>query len=346
LRWKGTDPVRAKSWNMAETAISGIPWSPSKRAGSVDVINAPTFTVVPDRAASERETGLQSIKRSGPDVYGTPHSPDRIPAWLRTFLANVVISPSFLLSSLLVFLFVPDAVLKRRFSLDLKPRLVETMRRSIDIMVAATLLILTAPIFLVVPILIKLDSPGSIIYRQVRVGQNRRRSQRRRNPYRLKGDRRNGDRRRQDGHGMLFQVYKFRSMREDAEKKSGPVWARQGDPRVTKVGRILRAARIDELPQLFNILKGEMSLVGPRPERPFFVDRFVKDVSRYSDRLQVKPGLTGLAQVMGGYDTCVEDVCNKLQHDLRYIRRRSLGQDIKIIFKTIGVVLTGKGVYE
>jgi lipopolysaccharide/colanic/teichoic acid biosynthesis glycosyltransferase len=331
---------------MHKTALSGFAWSPPKNSGSVDVLDAPTFTLVPDRPVPETGKESRDVERRAAVVSGMSRSHDRIPSWLKNLLANAVISPSFLLSSLLVFLFVPDAVLKGRFSLDLRPRLIETARRTIDIAVAATLLILTAPIFLIVPILIKLDSPGSIIYRQVRVGQNRRRSQRRRNPYRLKGDRRNGDRRRQDSYGMLFQVYKFRSMREDAEKKSGPVWARQGDPRVTKVGRILRAARVDELPQLINILKGDMSLVGPRPERPYFVNRFVSDVTQYTDRLKVKPGLTGLAQVNGGYDTCMDDVCNKLRHDLDYIQRRSLGQDIKIIMKTIGVVLTGKGVYE
>lgn len=312
----------------------------------MDVLDTPTFTLVPDRAGPGTGRAAQGVRRPGTDVCGVNRSHDRIPSWLRNFLANAIISPSFLLSSLLVFLFVPDAVLKGRVSLDIRPRLMETIRRAIDIVTAGTLLMLTAPIFLIVPILIKLDSPGSVIYRQIRVGQNRRRSQRRRNPYRLKGDRRDGDRRHQDGHGMLFQVYKFRSMREDAEKKSGPVWARQGDPRITKVGKILRATRIDELPQLFNILKGDMSLVGPRPERPYFVNQFISHVTRYEDRLQVKPGLTGLAQVMGGYDTCMEDVCHKLEHDLDYIQQRSLIRDIKIILKTIGVVLTGKGVYE
>lgn len=338
--------MRSKMYNMAETAVTGIPWNPAKHGGSVDVFDAPVFTLLPDKTRPETGPESSDTRPSDAEIYGLDHAHDRIPSWLKRFVANAVISPSFLLSSLLVFLFVPDAVLKGRVSLDLKPRLVETIRRTIDILTAGALLILTMPIFLIVPILIKLDSPGSVIYRQVRVGQNRRKTQRRHNAYRLKGDRRNGDRRRDDGHGMLFQVYKFRSMRQDAEKKSGPVWARKGDPRVTKVGKILRAARIDELPQLFNILKGDMSLVGPRPERPHFVDRFVNNVTRYADRLQVKPGLTGLAQVMGGYDTCMEDVYNKLQHDLQYIQKRSLGQDIKIILKTIGVVFTGKGVYE
>jgi lipopolysaccharide/colanic/teichoic acid biosynthesis glycosyltransferase len=338
--------LKMKPWNISKTAISGLPWSPVKRSGPVKVWKSPTYPVLPERTSVDaRGDDDRPIDGLG-DVQGVAPSPNRLVSWVKNFMANVVISPSFLLSSLLVFLFVPDAVLKGRLSLDLRARFTESVRRVIDFMGASVLIILLSPVFLVVPILIKLDSPGSVIYRQVRVGQNRRRWQRRRNPYRLKGDRRNGDRRREDRYGMLFVVYKFRSMREDAEKKSGPVWARQGDPRVTKVGRILRATRADELPQLFNILKGNMSLVGPRPERPYFVNRFVNNIRQYPDRLQVKPGLTGLAQVMGGYDTCMEDVCAKLQHDLRYIQKRSLGQDVKIILKTIGVVLTGKGVSE
>jgi lipopolysaccharide/colanic/teichoic acid biosynthesis glycosyltransferase len=115
---------------------------------------------------------------------------------------------------------------------------------------------------------------------------------------------------------------------------------------VTKVGKLLRATRTDELPQLINILKGDMSIVGPRPERPFFVNQFVSSIERYDDRLRVKPGLTGLAQVMGGYDTCLDDVYSKLNYDLNYIAQRSLGQDAKILLRTIGVVISGKGVYE
>ena len=202
-------------------------------------------------------------------------------ALLRGYLGKLIISPSFLLSSLLVFLFVPDSVLKGTYTIDLRGRLSELLRRLFDIVTASIALTVLSPLFLIVPILIKLDSPGSIFYHQIRVGQNRRDTDRRSNSYRLKGDRRNGDRRRENSHGRLFVVYKFRSMRQDAEKKSGPVWAQQGDPRVTKVGRLLRATRVDEIPQFFNILRGDMSLVGPRPERPFFVNKFVKSISQY-----------------------------------------------------------------
>jgi lipopolysaccharide/colanic/teichoic acid biosynthesis glycosyltransferase len=333
--------LRNKNLNMQKTMVRDLPWGSTRPGTVLTVPGPPASTVIrptyPGTADPHGGTSdVVHVKRGGTGA-------SRL---FNTVLSKAIVSPSFLFSSLLVFLFVPDAVLKGHLSLNLRARAIEAARRLIDMSLASILLLLTAPAFLIVPILIKLDSPGSVIYRQVRVGQNRRRDQRRRNPYRLKGDRRNGDRRRENHHGMLFMVYKFRSMHEDAEKKSGPVWARQGDPRVTKVGKILRATRMDELPQLFNILKGEMSLVGPRPERPHFVDQFVNDVTRYSDRLQVKPGLTGLAQVMAGYDTCMEDVCEKLQHDLTYIQQRSLGQDIRILLKTIGVVLTGKGVYE
>jgi lipopolysaccharide/colanic/teichoic acid biosynthesis glycosyltransferase len=134
-------------------------------------------------------------------------------------------------------------------------------------------------------------------------------------------------------------------MREDAEKKSGPVWAKRNDPRITKVGKLLRVIRADELPQLFNVLKGDMSLVGPRPERPYFVNQFVGNISRYEERLKVKPGLTGLAQVMGGYDTCMEDVYSKLDYDLKYVKSKSFGHDLKILLKTIVVVICRKGIY-
>ncbi|KPL19483.1 MAG: hypothetical protein AMJ92_03345 [candidate division Zixibacteria bacterium SM23_81] len=219
------------------------------------------------------------------------------------------------------------------------------MRRGVDIIGAILGLILTSPFFLLVPILVKLDSPGSVLFKQMRVGQERRNGDRRRNSYRLNGDRRNGDRRKKNAYGRLFVVYKFRSMREDAEKKSGPVWAKRNDPRITKVGKLLRAIRADELPQLFNVLKGDMSLVGPRPERPYFVDQFVGTISRYEERLKVKPGLTGLAQVMGGYDTCMEDVYSKLDYDLKYVDSKSLGHDLKILLKTIVVVICRKGIY-
>ncbi|SHF52147.1 Sugar transferase involved in LPS biosynthesis (colanic, teichoic acid) [Caldanaerobius fijiensis DSM 17918] len=157
---------------------------------------------------------------------------------------------------------------------------------------------------LIIALLIKLTSPGPIIYKQVRITEKNRE----------------------------FNIYKFRTMYKDAEKLTGPVLATDDDPRITKVGKILRAARLDELPQLFNVLKGEMSFVGPRPERPFFVAQFEKQHPTYTYRHNVKAGITGLAQVLGKYTTDFDD---KLRFDLMYITNYSIWLDIKIILLTI-----------
>ena len=156
-----------------------------------------------------------------------------------------------------------------------------------------------------------MEDKGPIIYKQERVGK----------------------------HGKLFNVYKLRSMRVDAEKY-GAQWAQNNDPRILKVGNFIRKTRIDEIPQLFNILKGDMSIVGPRPERPMFTMQFNDDIDGFINRLLVKPGLTGWAQVNGGYEMTPE---GKLKWDLDYIQSRNIFIDIRIIFKTIKVVLTGDG---
>ena len=138
-------------------------------------------------------------------------------------------------------------------------------------------------------------------------------------------------------------LYKFRSMRNDAEKESGPVWAGTEDPRVTKVGRIIRKTRIDELPQLWNILRGEMSVVGPRPERPFFVEQLEKKIPYYSQRFSVKPGLTGWAQILFMYGSSEEDAAEKLRHELYYIKNLSIIMDIVIMLGTLKIVVLGRG---
>ncbi|SDN07710.1 exopolysaccharide biosynthesis polyprenyl glycosylphosphotransferase [Fictibacillus solisalsi] len=181
-------------------------------------------------------------------------------------------------------------------------------KRIFDIAVALTILILTSPVFLLFFILIPVTSKGPAFYKQERVG--------------FKGQR--------------YNIYKFRSMKQDAEKLTGPTLATDHDPRITKVGHLLRATRIDELPQIINVLKGEMSIVGPRPEREFFIHQFTRQVPNYLYRLTVKPGITGLAQVLGSYTTTVED---KLRYDLMYVRNYSLTMDIKILLQTIRVVL-------
>ncbi len=217
------------------------------------------------------------------------------------------------------------------------------IKRTFDICASILGLLLAAPVFLLLPILIKLDSPGPVFFRQLRVGVNRRKGDRRRTDVRSSIERRNNDRRKQDSHGRPFAIIKFRSMVQDAERKCGPVWATDNDPRITRLGAFIRKTRLDELPQLFNVLRGEMSLVGPRPERPFFVEQLSQEVPGFLDRLSVTPGITGLAQIKNGYDTSVEAVHHKVRYDLSYIRGWTPLKDFKILFATIMVVLTGRG---
>jgi lipopolysaccharide/colanic/teichoic acid biosynthesis glycosyltransferase len=166
-----------------------------------------------------------------------------------------------------------------------------------------------------VALAIKMESPGDVLFRQVRTG---------------KGDR-------------DFVIFKFRTMRHDAEKQSGAVWAQENDPRVTRLGNFLRRTRIDEIPQLFNVLMGDMSIVGPRPERPEFISTLKEKVPYYSERHFVKPGITGWAQVCYPYGASVEDALEKLRYDLYYIKNYSLLFDFIIIFKTVGVVINKMG---
>ena len=219
------------------------------------------------------------------------------------------------------------------------------LKKVLDITGAFVGILLAIPIFIIVPILIKLDSKGPVFYTQSRVGINRRRSLRRVYKSDSSADRRLRERRREDYLGRPFKVIKFRTMVRDAEKESGPVWATENDSRVTKLGRFLRKSRIDEVPQLLNVLMGDMSLVGPRPERPKFVKDLSAKVPNYKVRLQVKPGVTGLAQVKTGYDSSVESVVEKVEHDVRYIRGWSILSDLKILARTVLVVITGKGAF-
>jgi lipopolysaccharide/colanic/teichoic acid biosynthesis glycosyltransferase len=208
---------------------------------------------------------------------------------------------------------------------------------------ALALVLLLFPLMALIALAIKLDSDGPVVYRQQRVGVNRRRGQRRSNDARMLGCKRSDDRRRENHFGRPFVVYKFRTMVVDAEKRCGPVWATKNDPRVTRVGRFLRKTRLDEIPQLFNVIKCDMSLVGPRPERAFFIEKLSREVDGYTRRLDVLPGITGLAQVEGGYDSTVDDVRAKVKYDLEYIKRTSLLSDIKILVRTVGVVLGARG---
>lgn len=229
------------------------------------------------------------------------------------------------------------------------PRSVRFGKRVVDILGALTLLILTSPIMLVAAILVKLTSPGPVIYSQTRVGLNLRTKKKkdRREEFSLPVDavdrRKPGrDRRELSNFGRPFTIYKFRSMRNDSER-NGAQFAQKGDARVTAIGLFMRRTRIDELPQLWNILKGDMSLIGPRPERPEFMQELQKHIPNFIDRLGLKPGLTGIAQVVNGYDNEIEGFRRKVSYDLLYLQNCCLWNDIKILFRTVRVVVTGEG---
>ncbi len=213
-------------------------------------------------------------------------------------------------------------------------------RRALERLAALILLVIFAPTMLLVALAIKLESPGgTVFYKQERVGLNRRRGER---PG-VGAVKVRNDRRQSRGEGKPFKIWKFRTMVPDAEKRTGPVWASQDDPRITRVGGFLRKTRLDELPQLINVLKGEMRLVGPRPERPHFVERLVEGVPDYRWRLTVPPGITGLAQVERSYDEDLDDVRTKLKYDIFYIENRRPILDFKILLKTLSVVVGRRG---
>lgn len=207
------------------------------------------------------------------------------------------------------------------------PLSVRAAKRALDILSALVALTLLSPVLLAVAVLIRLDSKGPVLYTQTRLCPG------------------------PDGRPVEFTMIKFRSMRTEAEANTGPVWAAKDDDRVTRLGRFLRKHRLDELPQFINILKGDMSLVGPRPERQFYVDQFVAEIPGYNDRHMVlRPGLTGWAQVQCGYDASTQSVREKLAHDLAYVAhlyrlRTYLRMELKILFRTVRVVLTGKGAH-
>lgn len=222
-------------------------------------------------------------------------------------------------------------------------------KRIVDICGASILLILLAPVMLATAVMVALTSPGPIIFRQQRVGLNLRAKKRDRRhisdgsaPDGIERRQPGTDRRRDQSYGKPFTLYKFRTMRIDAEK-TGAQLAVKNDPRVTPVGRFMRKTRLDELPQLWNVLKGEMSLVGPRPERPEFMATLSEQVPNYLNRLGLKPGLTGLAQVINGYDTDLDSFKRKVNFDLLYLQNCCLWNDFKILLRTVRVVLTGSG---
>lgn len=205
--------------------------------------------------------------------------------------------------------------------------------RALNVAVALAALLVTAPLMLVIALAVKLTSKGPVIYRQPRVGLDRRES---------RGSAALNHRRQIDFGGRIFTIYKFRTMYH-AAGGSYQVWASRNDPRVTPVGRLLRAFRLDELPQLFNVLKGDMNIVGPRPEQPAIFASLSREVSHYRQRQKVLPGITGLAQITLPYDQDIDDVKHKVDLDLEYIRRRSVAHDLLIMAKTMPVMVLRKG---
>jgi sugar transferase (PEP-CTERM system associated) len=194
-------------------------------------------------------------------------------------------------------------------------RMSDLVKRGVDILLSLSLLLLTLPLMLVIALLVRLDSPGPVLYRQQRTGL----------------------------HGRPFTLLKFRSMTVDAEQGGNPRWASHQDPRITRVGSFIRPMRIDELPQLINVLRGEMSMIGPRPERPHFVEQLARVIPLYSERSYVKPGITGWAQVNYPYGASVDDARQKLSYDLYYVKNRSLLLDLLILIATVRVILFREG---
>jgi lipopolysaccharide/colanic/teichoic acid biosynthesis glycosyltransferase len=207
------------------------------------------------------------------------------------------------------------------------------LTRALNCILALLALVILMPVLLLIALAIKLTSRGPVLYTQERVGLDRRTG----------GPDGTHPQRRRDLGGQPFTIYKFRTMRVDAERESGAVWAAQNDPRVTPVGRLLRQYRLDEIPQLLNVLRGEMNIVGPRPERPTIFAELREHIAEYPLRQRAKPGITGLAQINHHYDRSLDDVRTKVGFDLEYIRRQSLREDLRIMFKTLPVVLFRRG---
>ncbi len=209
----------------------------------------------------------------------------------------------------------------------------DVAHRAMNVLIAGLALFVALPLLLLIAVAIKLTSRGRVFYTQERIGLDRR----------IPGADAGNHRRTRDLGGRPFTIYKFRTMRENAEHESGAVWATQNDPRITPVGRFLRQYRLDEIPQLLNVLRGEMNIVGPRPERPTIFAELREHIAEYPLRQRAKPGITGLAQIHHHYDRSVDDVRTKVRYDLEYIRRQSLWEDLRIMLRTFPVILFRRG---
>ncbi|HUB46658.1 MAG TPA: exopolysaccharide biosynthesis polyprenyl glycosylphosphotransferase [Acetobacteraceae bacterium] len=272
---------------------------------------APTTTSLSPE--SLRERGIWGVVVTSPDDTET-HAPALLDSKLRG--ARVLSTAAFCEKHLgRIDLDGVDAQWLLRADGFAHGQLADLVKRGLDIAVSLTLLVMALPVMLIAALAIKLESPGPVLYRQQRVGL----------------------------YGTPFTLLKFRSMRVDAEASGNPRWAQRRDPRVTRVGRFIRPLRIDELPQLINVLLGEMSMIGPRPERPHFVRHLADVIPLYRQRSYVKPGVTGWAQVNYPYGASVEDAREKLAYDLYYIKNRSLLLDLLILFATVRVVLYREG---
>ena len=203
-----------------------------------------------------------------------------------------------------------------------------------NIIIASLALLLVSPVMLLFAVLVKLTSPGPIFYTQPRIGIDRRRSSDGSRTY---------DRRTRDLGGLPFMIYKFRTMYVGAETRHRATWATKEDARTTPVGRLMRTLRVYEVPQLFNVINGDMNIVGPRPERPSIFSRLRLDVADYTLRQRTKPGITGWAQINQSYDTNLDDVRRKVRYDLEYLQRQGVGEDLMIMAKTVPVILFRKG---
>jgi lipopolysaccharide/colanic/teichoic acid biosynthesis glycosyltransferase len=207
------------------------------------------------------------------------------------------------------------------------------LKRYADVIASIVLLSAFSPLMLLIALLIKIDSPGPVIIKQVRVGLNRRKRS-------ARGDDSPSERRKYRNYGSLFMLYKFRTMYADAEAKTGPVWARKNDDRITRFGALLRKTHLDELPQFMNVLKGDMGIIGPRPERPVFTEQLRSHIRNFDKRLLVKPGITGLAQVRYRYAASIADTRKKLKYDLLYIKKMCITMDMRILLNTFNMLMT------
>lgn len=249
---------------------------------------------------------------SGPPNTGSPRIPT--PAWARRSESPTPPRPVPRAAE------IPEVIPRERN---------ERLNRALNITLSALALLVTTPLMVLLAIALKLTSRGPVLYAQTRVGVDRR----------WRSTLALHERRLEDLGGQVFTIYKFRTMRVDAERVSGAVWAHENDPRVTRLGKYMRMLRLDELPQFWNVMLGDMNIVGPRPERPSIVSRLREDIPEYQCRHRVKPGITGMAQINQNYDTSLDDVRSKVRWDLHYIREQGLWLDLVILLRTVPSVL-------